>query len=59
MMPTKYRKLVWVTRGDYVIASEAAGSIETAAGSKGTVRFLVEHILREPQIGVLQRKGLW
>jgi probable RNA-binding protein EIF1AD len=59
MMPTKYRKLIWVSRGDYLIASEASADVETADGSSGTVRFFVEHILREPQIGVLQMKGLW
>lgn len=59
MMPTKYRKLIWVARGDFLIASEAAADVVTASGSSGTVRFLVEHILREPQIGVLQIKGLW
>jgi len=59
ILPTKYRKLIWIKRGDYLIAHEANDEVETATGAKGTVRFRVEHVLGEPQVGFLKLKGLW
>jgi len=59
MLPTKFRKLVWVKRGDPVIVTEAAGEFETAAGSAGGVRFLVDHVLYEPQVAHLRKVGVW
>tara|TARA_Y100000780_G_C13411155_1_gene311932 strand:+ start:229 stop:414 length:186 start_codon:yes stop_codon:yes gene_type:complete len=59
ILPTKYRKLIWVKRGDFLIAHKAGDDVETATGARGTVNFRVEHVLGEPQVGFLQLKGLW
>ena len=58
-LPTKFRKLVWVKRGDYIIASVADGDIETSAGVEGKVKYTVEHILYTDQIKHLQKQNLW
>ena len=59
MLPTKFRKLIWVKRGDYVIVSEAEGAFETARGSAGAVRFCVDHILFGEQVETLRKAGKW
>lgn len=58
-LPTKFRKLVWVKRGDYIIASVAEGDIETSTGGDGKVKYTVEHILYADQIKHLQKQNLW
>lgn len=60
LLPTKFRKLVWIKRGDYVIASRAEGDYDTAEGSgKGKVNFVIDHILFPKQIAHLQQRGKW
>ncbi|OQR94761.1 hypothetical protein ACHHYP_00935 [Achlya hypogyna] len=53
MLPTKYRKLIWVRRGDFLIVSGADDD------KKGAVQFSVEHILYKDQIKNLKSKNLW
>jgi probable RNA-binding protein EIF1AD len=46
LLPTKFRKLVWLKRGDFVILSApAAGATSTARGVAGAVTHVVEAIL--------------
>ena len=46
LLPTRFRKLVWLKRGDFVILSApAAGSTSTAGGGVGAVTRVVEAIL--------------
>lgn len=59
LLPTKYRKLIWIKRGDHLVVSEATGSIHTAGGGQGTVRFLIEAVLYPDAIKALQRLGKW
>ena len=59
ILPTKYRKLIWVKRGDFVIVAGASHDFLTAAGDKGKVRFMVEHILYKDQVKHLKEAGLW
>ena len=59
LLPTKYRKLIWIKRGDYLVVSEATGAIHTAGGGQGTVRFLIEAVLYPDAIKALQRLGKW
>ncbi|KAI9907597.1 hypothetical protein PsorP6_004263 [Peronosclerospora sorghi] len=74
MLPTKFRKLIWVKRdfysyinlifaitsGDYLIVGEGSGGeATTATGKKGAVTSIVEHILYKDQIKNLKQKGLW
>ena len=41
MLPTKFRKLVWVKRGDMVLVSGSTDDIETRGGNAGAVRHMV------------------
>ncbi|KAF4322450.1 hypothetical protein BBO99_00002477 [Phytophthora kernoviae] len=60
MLPTKFRKLIWVKRGDFLIVSEGeGGETTTAKGTKGAVTSIVEHILYKEQIKNLKIKNLW
>ncbi|KAE9361811.1 hypothetical protein PF008_g678 [Phytophthora fragariae] len=60
MLPTKFRKLIWVKRGDFLIVGEGdGGEATTAKGKKGAVTSIVEHILYKDQIKNLKRKDLW
>eukprot|EP01138_Halocafeteria_seosinensis_P007833 gb/GECG01008003.1/.p1 GENE.gb/GECG01008003.1/~~gb/GECG01008003.1/.p1 ORF type:complete len:203 (+),score=34.24 gb/GECG01008003.1/:1-609(+) len=60
LLPTKFRKLVWIKRGDFVIASEAEGDYDTKEGSgRGKVTFQIDNILFPEQIKHLQHVGKW
>ena len=62
MLPNKFRKLIWVKRGDYLIAASAHGDVETVnkkGGKQGKVKYMVSHILYKPQIKHLTQRGLW
>lgn len=59
MLPTKFRKLIWVKRGDFVVVSSGDGSIETATGDVGAVRFIIETVLYPGAIKELQKLGKW
>ena len=50
-MPTKFRKNVWIKRGDYVMV------FHIAEGEK--VKAEITHILLKPQIQYIQSQGLW
>eukprot|EP00013_Stygamoeba_regulata_P012031 CAMPEP_0177672440 /NCGR_PEP_ID=MMETSP0447-20121125/25341_1 /TAXON_ID=0 /ORGANISM="Stygamoeba regulata, Strain BSH-02190019" /LENGTH=185 /DNA_ID=CAMNT_0019180105 /DNA_START=82 /DNA_END=637 /DNA_ORIENTATION=- len=49
IIPSRFRKQVWMKRGDYVIATRADGKMH------GEIR----HVLQKPQIQHLRREGLW
>ncbi|ETW06673.1 hypothetical protein H310_02855 [Aphanomyces invadans] len=53
MLPTKYRKLIWIRRGDFLIVAAAHGA------HKGAVNYSVEHILYKDQIKHLKKENLW
>uniref|UniRef100_A0AAV1VLX3 S1-like domain-containing protein n=1 Tax=Peronospora matthiolae TaxID=2874970 RepID=A0AAV1VLX3_9STRA len=60
MMPTKFRKLIWIKRGDFLIVGEGdGGEATTATGKKGAVTSIVVHILYKEQIKNLKQKDLW
>ena len=60
ILPTRFRKLVWVKRGDYLIVSGATSDIEVGQdGSVGAVRYRVSHILYKDQVRHLKNAGLW
>jgi probable RNA-binding protein EIF1AD len=58
VMPQKFRKLVWVKRGDFVIVSGASTDIEVTNGS-GAIRYRVKHILYKDQIRHIKNVGVW
>ena len=59
ILPTKFRKLVWVKRNDFLIASQSSEGYETAGGGVGRVKFMVEQILYPEQIKHLVAVGKW
>jgi probable RNA-binding protein EIF1AD len=59
VMPQKFRKLIWVKRGDFVIVSGATDEIENNNGSSGAIRYRVKHILYKDQIRHIKSEGLW
>ena len=59
MLPSKFRKLVWLKRGDYVIVSGADGTTQTARGTAGAVTANVEHILYADAVRHLRVNGQW
>ena len=58
-LPTKFRRLIWVKKGDYMIVSGSSEDYETAKGSKGRVNFQVERILSADQVKHIAKQGLW
>ena len=60
MLPTKFRKLVWVKRGMFLIVSgDPDAKYETASGEEGRVRYIIEHILLEEQENYLRSTTHW
>ncbi len=69
ILPTKYRKLVWLKRNDYVICSCAEDDGESGdqedkseineKGDDGGIRYMIEHILYKDQVKHLKEKNLW
>ena len=59
MLPTKFRSLVWVKRGDAVIVGTGGGQFETAGGGQGAVQYVISSVLYGPQVAHLKRAGLW
>ncbi|GKY96976.1 hypothetical protein MPSEU_000656500 [Mayamaea pseudoterrestris] len=62
ILPTKFRKLVFIKRGDFVIVETSVGNdaaVEEEADKEGGVRCIVKHILYKDQIKHLKAKELW
>lgn len=62
LLPTKFNKLVWLKRNDFVIVEtgdDATKEQEQSNVDEGGVRFMISHILYKDQIKHLLRKGLW
>lgn len=58
-LPTKFRKLVWVKRGDYLIVSGADADIEVSNGKSAAIQYRVAHVLYKDQMRHIKAKGLW
>jgi probable RNA-binding protein EIF1AD len=60
ILPTKFRKLVWLKRNDYVICAVGEENDRgDEAGGGGGIRYMIEHILYKDQVKHLKEKGLW
>jgi probable RNA-binding protein EIF1AD len=59
LLPARFRKVVWIKRGNYVIATSAGEDFATASGGQGKVKSSVKHILFKEQIKHLREVGLW
>lgn len=55
-LPTKFQKLIWMKRGDFVIVSSASEEYSTATGAIGRVTHSIEHILNGEQLKKLKRE---
>ncbi|KAK8823179.1 hypothetical protein WA538_002327 [Blastocystis sp. DL] len=59
ILPTKFNKLIWMKRGDYVIISGSEGQFTTASGKQNGVEAMIQHILMKDQINHIKKEGLW
>ena len=73
ILPTKFRKLVWLKRNDFVIVATGSddddedetatadgdSKEDTTKASSGGIRFIITHILYKEQVKHLRSKGLW
>lgn len=60
ILPTKFRKLVWLKRNDFVIVR--CGEDEDGSeniDSTGSIRYQIEHILYKEQVKHLKKEGFW
>merc|ERR1712157_185026 len=71
ILPTKYRKLVWIKRGDYVIVESGTTQqkeeldvivkdvVDLSNNDSGGIRYLIKYILYKKQITHLKENNLW
>jgi probable RNA-binding protein EIF1AD len=64
ILPTKFRKLIWVKRGDFIIVggddtTKVAPQEQQQPSTKNKVRYMVRHILYKDQISHLKSLKLW
>ncbi|CAE7645613.1 eif1ad [Symbiodinium microadriaticum] len=59
MLPNKFKKLIWVRRGDFVIAASAVDDCTTATGEDVKVKYMIKHILSKEQIKHIVDIGIW
>eukprot|EP01027_Heterolobosea_sp_BB2_P009320 GEZU01013751.1.p1 GENE.GEZU01013751.1~~GEZU01013751.1.p1 ORF type:complete len:182 (+),score=65.77 GEZU01013751.1:95-640(+) len=54
MMPTKFRKLIWIKRGDYLIIDTDLSEENT-----GKIKGIIEHVLQTQHIKHLKKMNMW
>lgn len=64
ILPTKFHKLVWVKRNDFVIVEtgdEEVGdhSDKNNSNNTGSIRYIISHVLYKDQIKHLKSKNMW
>ena len=59
LLPTKFKKLIWMKRGDFVILSKAERDVEVTTGKSAGVKYLIQHILNEEQIKNIKKEKKW
>ena len=68
LLPTKFRKLVWLKRNDFVIVQTGGTDNDddddqdngkTKKETGGGIRYIINHILYKDQIKHLRSKGMW
>jgi probable RNA-binding protein EIF1AD len=57
LLPTKFRKLVWVKRNDYVLVESGDADARSSAG--GGARYMIKHVLYKEQLKHLVQGGFW
>lgn len=59
-LPTRFRKMVWIKRGSYILVVQAADDVEVVNGKgKAKVLFAAKAILMDHQIKHFKRLGQW
>ena len=62
-LPTKFRKLVWIKRNDFVIVQcgeeESAEQSDQKDSSSSGFRYVITHILYKDQVKHIKSKNLW
>ena len=64
LLPNKFKKLIWIKRGDFLIVSNTCGeALEPASsvadGCNPKVKFLINHILSREQVKHVKTSGMW
>ena len=59
LLPTKFRKLIWIKRGDFVIVTPTSNDISNAVGSVNKCGYDVKTVLYKDQVKYLKSKELW
>jgi probable RNA-binding protein EIF1AD len=59
LLPTKFRKLIWLKRNDFVIVQSVDDAEESGEEAKSGIRYMIAHILYKPQIQHLMDRQLW
>ena len=69
ILPTKFNKLVWVKRNDFVIVQtgddkdndndDNGNESKATTTDQGGIRYMISHILYKEQVKHLKSKGLW
>lgn len=59
LLPTKFNKLIWMKRGDYVIVTKSDGQFTTSSGKQNGVESMIQHILMKDQVNHIKKEGLW
>ena len=58
LLPNKFKKLIWIKKGDFVIVSSSLSEEESAV-SLAKVKYLIKCILNKDQIKHLKQKSKW
>ncbi len=65
-LPTKFKKLIWIKRNDFVIvecgdeeAEEIQQKVDDSSSGGGGFRYAITHILYKDQVKHIKAKGLW
>ncbi len=60
LMPSKFKKLIWVKRGDYLIVSGVlASDLEGSGSDSSKVHFVIKNILTYEQISNIHEQNKW
>jgi hypothetical protein len=59
LLPTRFRKLLWIKRGDPLLVVSGAGDFETSDGGANRVRYLIEAVVSTDSVRALKKSGRW
>jgi probable RNA-binding protein EIF1AD len=59
LLPTKFRKLIWIKRGMFLFCSRSDGDVDTVKGERGKVNYLITRVLMPNQEKYLRTTEYW